>query len=175
MLNETQTQCLHPLIYSLVHPEGQNCKGESLKDRSWQEAEKNVTSWKSGRDEPCSRSVCVYVSADCELIRCLLILYLSHLYFLTPFNPSTWISTHAVLLLNPFSHSGCKFLCTVLNIYFPFPRPLVSNLSFSIFRPALFLNLCSERPKMVSFALFICHSSLVPPFLKLFDSITIST
>lgn len=82
---------------------------------------------------------------------------------------------HAILLLNPSSHSRCKFLCTVLNIYFPFPRPLVSNLSFSIFRPALFLNLCSERPKMVSFALSICHSSLVPPYLKLFDSITIST
>ncbi len=82
----------HPL-HSLVHPQRQNCKGKSLKDRSWQEAEKNVTSWKSGRDEPCSRCVCVCVcvcfSADCELIRCLLIPYLSHLYFLAPFNPSS--------------------------------------------------------------------------------------
>ncbi len=33
--------------------------------------------------------VCVCFSADCELIRCLLIPYLSHLYFLAPFNPSS--------------------------------------------------------------------------------------
>lgn len=111
--------------------------------------------------------VCVYVPADCELIRCLLIPYLSHLYFLAPFNPSSRIPA-------PSSHSRCKFLCIFLNIYCLFPRPLVLNLSLGIFRPALFLSLCSERQKMVSFALSTCHSSLVPLSLKLFDSITIS-
>jgi len=95
MLNETQTQCLYPLIHSLVHPH----RDKTVKENHFQtEADRRQRKMSlPGKVGEMSHAVkvcvcvcmCVYVSADCELIRCLLIPYLSHLYFPTPFNPSS--------------------------------------------------------------------------------------
>lgn len=121
--------------------------------------------------------LCVYVcvSVDCELIRCLLIPYLSHLYFLAPFNPSSWISTPRHPALKPLLSLSLS-VSLHLPQYLPssFQDPQSSISAFSIFHPALLLRLRSEREKILSFALSVCHSSLVPLSLKPFDSITIS-
>lgn len=170
MLNEKQTQRSHPLIHSLVHPQGQNCKGKSLKDRSWQQAEKNVTSWKSGRDEPCSRSVCVCVflqtvSSLGVYSSCTSCTFTSlHLLTLLP------ESQHHGVLLNPSSHFRFKAFFASFSIFTFFFQGLPSQISASVYS----FSACTQRKKRVFFALSICHSSLVPLSLKRFDSITIS-
>ncbi len=101
----------HPL-HSLVHPQRQNCKGKSLKDRSWQEAEKNVTSWKSGRDEPCSRCVCV----------CVFLQTVSSLGVYSSRTSRTFTSSHLLTLL-PKSQHHCILLLSFSISTFLFQDP----------------------------------------------------
>lgn len=118
--------------------------------------------------------VCVYTFLQTELIRCLLNPYLSHLYFHTPFNPSSWISTPCCSPLKPLLSLSLQVSLHRSQYLLSFSKTLSFKSQLQYIAPLLFLSLCSERQKMVSFALSICHSSLVLPYLKLFDSITVS-